>query len=147
MAMPDSRRYPWNLYVINNVEDILFFKFKIIPIFSCTKNEQLLFKKPQLKIISFQNYKHWYLIHTWSEKAFKGTVVSPGIAIFACRVTWHYAYSPFKHKFYYIFATCCRRPVIFLTIKPGCRFTPSGCKSIGISKLEFHAFDFQNRFF
>ena len=70
-----------------------------------------------MKIISFQNYKHWYLIHTWSEKAFKGTVVIPGIAIFTCSVTWNYAYSPFKHKFYYIFATCCRRPVISLNYK------------------------------
>ena len=37
--------------------------------------ENLVFQeKPKLKIISFQNYKHWYLIHTWS--AFKGTVVN-----------------------------------------------------------------------
>ena len=27
-----------------------------------------------MKIISFQNYKQWYLIHTSSDKAFKGTV-------------------------------------------------------------------------
>ena len=32
--------------------------------------------KPQLKITSFQNYKNLYLIHTWSEKAFKSTVVN-----------------------------------------------------------------------
>ena len=28
-------------------------------------------KKSHLKIISFQNYKQWYLIHTQSDKAFK----------------------------------------------------------------------------
>ena len=28
------------------------------------------------KKISFQNYKQWYLIHTSSDKAFKGTVVT-----------------------------------------------------------------------
>ena len=37
--------------------------------FSCSNLE-----KPQLKIIIFQNYKHWYLIH--SDKALKGTVVN-----------------------------------------------------------------------
>ena len=29
-----------------------------------------------MKIISFKNYKHWYLIHPWSDTAFKGTVVN-----------------------------------------------------------------------
>ena len=33
-------------------------------------------EKPQSTIISFQNYKHWYLIHTWSDKAILGTVVN-----------------------------------------------------------------------
>ena len=33
-------------------------------------------ENPQLKIISILNYKHWYLIHTWSDKAFDGTVVN-----------------------------------------------------------------------
>ena len=30
----------------------------------------------QLKIISFQNYKQWYLIHSPSDKGFKGTIVN-----------------------------------------------------------------------
>ena len=38
-------------------------------------------EKPQLKIISFKNYKHWYLIH--SDKAFN---CDTGIAIFEYRV-------------------------------------------------------------
>ena len=43
--------------------------------FSCIRNAQLsLAKNPQLKIISFQNYKHWFL--TWSDKAFKDIVVN-----------------------------------------------------------------------
>ena len=33
-------------------------------------------EKPQLKIISFQNYKHFYLMNTWSDNALKGTVVN-----------------------------------------------------------------------
>ena len=32
--------------------------------------------KKQFKIISFQNYKHWYLIYTWSEQYIKVTVVN-----------------------------------------------------------------------
>ena len=31
---------------------------------------------PAEEIISFQTYKHRYLIRTWSEKGFKGTVVN-----------------------------------------------------------------------
>ena len=34
-------------------------------------------EKPQLKRISFENYTHWNLIHTWSDTAFKGTFVNP----------------------------------------------------------------------
>ena len=39
----------------------------IIPIITAS------LEKPQLKIISFQNYKHGYIIHTWSDKVFKDT--------------------------------------------------------------------------
>ena len=42
---------------------------------SCSRNAQVTRKE---KLISFQNYKHWYLINTWSDKAFPGTwIVSP----------------------------------------------------------------------
>jgi len=33
-------------------------------------------KKPQMKIYSLKKQNHWYLIRTWSDKAFKGTVVN-----------------------------------------------------------------------
>jgi len=43
---------------------------------SYRRNAQETFtEKPQLKTISFQTYKHRYLILTWSEKVLKGTVV------------------------------------------------------------------------
>ena len=43
--------------------------------FSCIKNAQVNFEeKPQLKVNSFQNYKHGYIIHTWLDNDFKGTV-------------------------------------------------------------------------
>ena len=57
MTMPDSQRYPWNL-------------------FSCNINAQVTFSvTTKLKIISFQNYKHWCITYTWSDNAFNGTVV------------------------------------------------------------------------
>ena len=70
--MLDSQQYPWYLYLINNVEDIEAWK---------------------LKIIIFQKQKHWYLDLTWSDQDYKG---ESGIVIFLWRVTWNYAYCPFK---------------------------------------------------
>ena len=53
------------------------FDFYCCFIFSCSRNVQVTFEeKPQLKIISFPNFKHWYLIKTWSGKAFNGLVVN-----------------------------------------------------------------------
>ena len=51
----------------------------MIPIFFlCSSKAQVTFvEKPQLKRISFENYTHWNLIHTWSDTAFKGTFVNP----------------------------------------------------------------------
>ena len=42
--------------------------------FSWTRNT--LVDKPQLKKISFQNYNYGYLIQSWSDKDFKGTIVN-----------------------------------------------------------------------
>ena len=57
----------WNLYLINNKEDVVVFLGLFLYVFL----EESLLKK-----ISLQNVKHWYLIiHTWSDKAIKGTVV------------------------------------------------------------------------
>ena len=52
---PDSQRYPWNLYLTINMEYICFCGRE-----PTTENNR--------------NYKHQYLIHTWSDKAFKGRV-------------------------------------------------------------------------
>ena len=61
--------------------------------FSCNKNAQVtLVVKPQLKVIRFPHYKYEYLIHTWSVKAFKITVVNQSIAIL------NYTYIPFSVK-------------------------------------------------
>ena len=73
----------WNLYLINNVEDIVVFLiwkvFLIIPICypAVSKYKSHFWREPtQLKLISFLNYKHWYLTHTWSDKPFQVTVVN-----------------------------------------------------------------------
>ena len=48
--------------------------FLIIPVWF---HAQVTFvENPEWKINSFQNYKHSHLIHTWSGKAFKGTIVN-----------------------------------------------------------------------
>ena len=61
MTMPDLQRYPTNLYLINNLEDIdIFLGLKMFNsdnfyMFSCSRNAQVtLVEKPQLKIISFK---------------------------------------------------------------------------------------------
>ena len=78
LAMRDSQLYPGDLYLIKNDEftaSVLYFNNSYM--FFCGRNAQVNFVvKPQLKNISFKNYKHWYLIHTWSDEAFKDTVVN-----------------------------------------------------------------------
>ena len=85
-------RYPENLYLINNVEDFVFLGLKLFNsgnwsyMLSCSRKVQVTFvEKSQLKIISLKK-KYWNLTHTWES----------GIAIFAWRVTWNYAYSLFN---------------------------------------------------
>ena len=62
MAMPDSQRYPWNHYLINNnVEDnllLLWFKHCLIMIITVYFLIVKMAEKPQLKIISFQEEGH-----------------------------------------------------------------------------------------
>ena len=52
--------------------------------------------KSQWKIICFPNYKPWYVIHTLWDVAFKDTLVNQPFSSLTWRVTWNYAYSPFK---------------------------------------------------
>ena len=102
--MPDSQNYPWNHYLIHYVRNtVVFFYWKVFKFdnlntFSCSRNAQVTFEeKPHLKTISFFIYKHWYLIHTWSDKDFKGAVIcESNISIFALRVTWNYTSSLLK---------------------------------------------------
>ena len=70
-------------YLLNNKEDIVFFLcLKVFNsdyscLFSCSRNVEITFTgKPQLKKISFQTFKQWYLINTWSDKVFKDISVN-----------------------------------------------------------------------
>ena len=66
MTIPDSQRYPWNINLINNVEDIVDFlgvkvsKSGNSSMFPAVEMRiaQVTFvkKKPQLKIVYFKNY-------------------------------------------------------------------------------------------
>jgi len=70
MAMPH-----FHLTLIKNVEDPfsdsknVFFLY-VFPIKKCASN----FHRETVK--QFRETKHWYLIHSWSDKAFKDTVVN-----------------------------------------------------------------------
>ena len=74
--------HPWNLNLLNNVEANVVFptwtvinsKHFYIFFWSIKTRRLLLQKNSQMKLNSFQIQKHWYLIHTWSHKAFKGTI-------------------------------------------------------------------------
>ena len=39
-------------------------------------------KEPQIKINNVKKQKHGYLIHTWSDKAFEGSVVNRALSSF-----------------------------------------------------------------
>ena len=95
MAIPDSQRYPRNLYLINNVCGLCKIVFSLIwkllksdnfYMISFFNEQTTLGEKPQLKgISSYQNYKDWYLIHTWSHTAFY-----EAFYIFAFFLFWQY---------------------------------------------------------
>ena len=49
-----------------------------------------------MKIFSLYKQKHGYLIHTWSDKALKGTVVNWAFFLLHGGSLKHYTYSPFQ---------------------------------------------------
>ena len=46
------------------------------------KSLLLFAEKPQIKINSLKKQKHGYLMHTWSDKAYKGTIVNQALSYF-----------------------------------------------------------------
>ena len=87
MAMPDSQGYPWNLYLINNVEDILVFQTRKVlnsdNFFHASKNQEMRILLSQMKINCFNNQKYGYLMYSWSDKAFKSSIVNRALPSFA----------------------------------------------------------------
>ena len=77
VAMPYSQRYPWNLYLINIVDTVVFLDLEA---FASDSNHMFFggkshfCKETTSKINSFFLYhKHWYTIH----KAFQGIPLMP----------------------------------------------------------------------
>ena len=76
--MPNLQRYPWNLYLINDMEDIVvFLGLKLfnsdnINMFSCSRNAQVTFieKLSVWKVIKIETFLYWI------RQAFLGTVGS-----------------------------------------------------------------------
>ena len=73
----------WQCPIYNGTEILIwskmcmeacFFRFTGVNLVIFISAQVSFAKKPLLKIISFKNYKHWYLVLTWSDKAFKGTI-------------------------------------------------------------------------
>ena len=86
---------PLTPYLINNVKDIFVILGLKVCKFSCSRKVSFV-ENFYFKIISFRNYKHWYIIYTWLDKAY---CYKSGNAIFAWRVTLNYAYSNKKKNF------------------------------------------------
>ena len=84
--MPDLQRYPWNLFPIKDeANTVVFLTRKCLFLeyphcFFQASNAQLSLsqRNHKFKNKQFKKQKHWYLIFTWSDKAFRGT--SPYIA-------------------------------------------------------------------
>ena len=85
MTMPDLQLYPGNFNLIKNMEEIFVFLTQCLFLWVSLCSIVVLINKecashfrrePTNEINSLKKQKHWYLIHTWSEKAVKGTVVN-----------------------------------------------------------------------
>ena len=87
---PSYKRCPWNLSIMSKILSFFFsvekcYKFYM---FFCSRNAQGSF------VENPQNYKNEFILDL--AKLLKVHLSESDIAIFAWRVTWNYAYSPFK---------------------------------------------------
>ena len=77
MAILNLQRYTWTLNLIKNVvfltwKSVLFLRVSPISIASYIQE----MRKSLLQRTRKETNKNWYLIHAWSDKAFKGNVVN-----------------------------------------------------------------------
>ena len=59
---------PFIWLIMSSCESVHFWKFLNVFL---QKAQVTFTEKPQIKIISFLNWKHWYQIHTWSDKTLR----------------------------------------------------------------------------
>ena len=113
MVMSDTQEYPWNMYLINNVEDIVVCsRFKVLnsdipSCFPAVEHVQVTFvetHRPPLKFISFQNNKHWYLIHNWSDNALKRTFVNRTLSSlqWSCHLKCPFIFCIFSYSCFFL---------------------------------------------
>ena len=82
--------YPWNLYLINNVGDLVNFLVLNLIIFFCSRNVHCarhFCRETAIENNQFSN-QTLFCITMWT--------YGSGIVVFAGRVTWSYTYSPFN---------------------------------------------------
>ena len=106
MTMSVLQEYPWNLNLIENVKDTvvfltrkLFFFLRVSSLLRSYKQEMhksLSQRNRKWSINRLKEQKHWFIIHTWSDNAFNGTVENRTMS--SLGVIWNYAYSPFKGR-------------------------------------------------
>ena len=104
MAIPDSQRYPWNRYLINNMEDIVvFLSLKVFNFDNSVEMCKSLKLRNQKMVFNMIN--NLYLNQT---KLLRELLSD--IAIFPCRITWNYAYSLFNSclRIVYLQVLVCR---------------------------------------
>ena len=96
-------------YSEKNVENIVVFMTQKVFISSSfsfiflkTRSAQVTFEvKPQIKMKSLKKKKHKKIIHAWSDKVFKSTLVNRVLPSLHGGVFWNYAYSSFNFQNYF----------------------------------------------
>ena len=97
MTSHDSQQYLWNLNLIKNIDDNVFFLTRKVlnpdnsPVFLISRKALVIFKREATKS---KNSSNSHLIR----QRFYGNCCKSGIVIFAWRVTWNYTYSSFNQN-------------------------------------------------
>ena len=99
MTTFDLQRYPWNLYLMKNVEDNVVFPTRKVFISVRLINKECtshICRETANDNIHFVEAKAFISNSFLTIQSYKRNHCKSDIAIFAWRVTWNYAYSPFK---------------------------------------------------
>ena len=103
LTMPDSQRYPWNLNLIKNVEDTVFFRTQKVFIFVSffiasfkKKCARYFRRKTSKENKQFKETKTWKSNSYLIRQSLQGYRCESAIANFAGWATLNYTYSSFK---------------------------------------------------